>query len=153
MMLFFRRRPAIDRDQVVKAIQAAERQTSGEIRVCVARFFWGDVRRAAEAAFTRLGMTATKRRNGVLFFIVPSRRKFVVLGDEGIHAKVGPDFWAAVAAAVSERFRARDFTGGLVQGIETVGRELASHFPFDAATDKDELPNEVDFGEKPETGH
>ena len=152
MTMFFRRRPAIDRDRVVKAIQAAERQTSGEIRVCVARFFWGDVRRAAEASFARLGMTATKQRNGVLFFIVPSRRKFVVFGDEGIHARVGPDFWAAVAAAVSGRFRARDFTGGLVQGIETVGRELASHFPFDAATDKDELSNKVDFGGKPESG-
>ena len=153
MTMFFRRRPAIDRDRVVRAIVAAERQTSGEIRVCVARFFWGDVRRAAEASFARLGMTATKHRNGVLFFIVPLRRKFVVLGDEGIHAKVGPDFWTKVAAAVSDRFRARDFTGGLVQGIETVGRELASHFPYDATTDRDELPDEVDFGGKPETGH
>lgn len=155
MTFFFHRRRllrSIDRDRVVKAMKSAERETSGEIRVCVARFFWGDVRRAAESSFVRMGMTATRYRNGVLFFVVPSRRRFVVLGDEGIHARVGPDFWGKVAIAVSERFRARDFTGGLVQGIETVGRELASHFPFDAATDKDELPNEPDFGGKPETG-
>ncbi len=154
-MFFHRRRllRAIDRERLVAAIQAAERQTSGEIRVCVARFFWGDVRRAAERAFARLGMTATRHRNGVLFFVVPSRRRFVVLGDEGIHAKVGPDFWTEVAGEVSERFRKADFTGGLVRGIETVGRELATHFPYDAATDKDELPDDVDFGGKPETGH
>ena len=150
-MFFHRRRllRAIDRPRVLAAIEAAERETSGEVRVSVASFFWGDPRRAAERAFVRLGMTRTKQRNGVLFFVVPSRRRFVVLGDEGIHAKVGPEFWTRVAAAVSERFREGDFTGGLVRGIETVGRELAVHFPFEAPTDRDELPNELDFGGKP----
>lgn len=147
-MLFAHRKLArsVDAQKVRQAIEAAERQTSGEIRVSVAPFFWGSVRRAAERAFVRLGMTATRDRNGVLFFVVPGRRAFVVLGDEGIHAKVGPEFWEKVVAAVSERFRERDFTGGLVHGIETVGRELATHFPFEGAKDVDELPNEPDFG-------
>ncbi len=139
---------SIDRERVKKAIQEAERLTSGEIRVSVAPFFWGNLRAAAERAFSRLGMTATRDRNGILLFIVPSRRRFVVLGDEGIHAKVGPEFWSDVAKAMSERFRAGDFTGGLVHGIETVGRELATHFPYDAATDVNELPDDIDFGGK-----
>jgi uncharacterized membrane protein len=137
---------AIDRGRIQDAIRAAERRTSGEIRVSVSRFFWGDVRKVADRAFTRLGMTATRNRNGILLFIVPSRRRFVILGDEGIHAKVGPAFWEKVAAAVSERFRAGDFTGGVVHGVETVGEQLALHFPFDAATDVNELPDDVDFG-------
>ncbi|HKC13662.1 MAG TPA: TPM domain-containing protein [Vicinamibacteria bacterium] len=139
---------SIDRERVKKAIQEAERLTSGEIRVSVAPFFWGNLRAAAERAFSRLGMTATRDRNGILLFIVPSRRRFVVLGDEGIHAKVGPEFWSDVAKAMSERFRAGDFTGGLVHGIDTVGRELATHFPYDAATDVNELPDDIDFGGK-----
>src|SRR5258708_31803916 len=139
---------SIDRERVKKAIQDAERLTSGEIRVSVAPFFWGNLRAAAERAFSRLGMTATRDRNGILLFIVPSRRRFVVLGDEGIHAKVGPEFWSDVAKAMSERFRAADFTGGLVHGIDTVGRELATHFPYDAATDVNELPDDIDFGGK-----
>ena len=137
---------AIDRERIQEAIRAAERKTSGEIRVSVSRFFWGDVRKVAERAFTRLGMTATKDRNGILLFVVPSRRRFAILGDEGIHAKVGAAFWEKVAVAISERFRAGDFTGGLVHGIVTVGEQLALHFPFDPATDVNELPDDVDFG-------
>jgi uncharacterized membrane protein len=136
---------SVDAQKVRAAIEAAERETSGEIRVSVAPFFWGSVRKAAERAFVRLGMTATRDRNGVLFFVVPARRKFVVLGDEGIHAKLGSEFWESVAAAVSERFRKADFTGGLVHGIETVGRELATHFPFQGERDVNELPDDVDF--------
>jgi uncharacterized membrane protein len=95
-----------------------------------------------------MGVSKTKDRNGVLFFVVPSRRKFVVLGDAGIHDRVGQEFWHRVVAVVSERFREGDFTGGLVRGIEEVGEQLASHFPYDAATDVNELPDDVDFGGK-----
>ncbi|MCM2254203.1 MAG: TPM domain-containing protein [Vicinamibacteria bacterium] len=137
---------AIDSERLEEAIRQAERRTSGEIRVSVSRFFWGDVRRVAERAFARLGMTATRDRNGVLFFIVPSRRRFVVLGDEGIHAKVGQEFWERVAAAVSEHLHNGDFTLGLEQGILTVSEQLALHFPFDRATDANELSDQVDFG-------
>ena len=138
----------VDAERVKAAIRAAETRTSGEIRVSVARFFWGRVRRAAERAFVRLGMTATEARNGILFFIVPSRRTFVVLGDVGIHAKVGQEFWETVAGAVSARFKKGDFTGGLVGGIEAVGEQLAAHFPYNAETDINELSDEIDFGGK-----
>lgn len=136
----------IDQAKVKEAIQRAEHRTSGEICVSVAPLFWGNIEKAADKAFARLGMTNTKQRNGVLFFVIPSRRKFVVLGDQGIHEKVGQEFWDGVAAVLSERFREGDFTGGLVRGIEEVGEQLATHFPYDAATDRDELPDEIDFG-------
>lgn len=139
---------AIDSSRVEEAIRKAEERTSGEIRVSVSRFFWGDVTRVADRTFTRLGMTATRDRNGILFFIVPSRRRFVVLGDEGIHSKVGQEFWEQVAAAVSEHLRNGDFTLGLVRGIEKVGEKLALHFPYDATTDKNELSDGIDFGPK-----
>jgi uncharacterized membrane protein len=130
----------IDVEQVRQAIAAAERQTSGRVRVSLAPWFWGDVRRAAERAFTRLG------RHGVLIFVVPGRRKFVVLGDEDVHAHVGQDFWDDVAAAMADLFRAGDFTGGLVHGIETAGRELAAVYPCDAAAaGAAEAPDEVDI--------
>ena len=135
----------IDTAHIEDAIKQAELRTSGEICVSVSRFFWGDVRRAAEKAFARLRIAETSRRNGVLFFIVPSRRKFVVLGDSGIHEKVGPHFWSEVVQGMAERFKKDDFTGGIILGIEHVGAELAMHFPFDAATDVNELPDKVDF--------
>ncbi len=140
----------IDREKIKEAIQKAEHRTSGEIRVSVAPFFWGNVRKAAEKAFERLGMIQTKDRNGVLFFVVPARRKFVVLGDSGIHERVGQEFWHRVVDIVSDKFRAGDFTAGLIRGIEEVGEQLSTHFPYDAATDVDELPDDVDFGGKSE---
>jgi uncharacterized membrane protein len=139
---------AVDADRVKAAIGEAERVTSGEIRVSVARFFWGSVRRVAERAFARLGVAGTKDRNGILFFIVPGRKKFVVLGDVGIHAKVGQEFRDALAAKMSGHFRKGEFTEGLVEAIGEAGRELAAHFPYDAATDVNELPDDVDFGGK-----
>jgi uncharacterized membrane protein len=136
----------VDRERIKNAIEAAEHRTSGEICVSVSRLFWGNIETAADKAFVRLGMTRTKDRNGVLLFVVPSRRKFVVLGDQGIHERVGQEFWESVAAVISERFREGDFTGGLLNAIKKVGEELATHFPYDPATDKNELPDDVDFG-------
>ena len=133
-----------DHDRVKRAIEEAERKTSGEIVVSVAPYFLGSVQRAADRAFARLGISRTRHRNGVLFFIVPGRRQFVVLGDMAIHQKVGPSFWEEVAQAVSRRFGTGDMNGGLVDGIEEVGRRLAEYFPYDRAGDVNELSDEPD---------
>ena len=95
-------------------------------------------------------MTRTKDRNSVLFFVVPARRKFVVLGDSAIHERVGQEFWHRIVAVVTEKFRTGNFTDGLIRGIEEVGEQLSTHFPYDTAADVDELPNDVDFGGKSE---
>jgi len=137
---------SIDAGRVKDAIARAELRTSGEVVVSVAPIFWGSVEKAAQKAFVRLGVIQTKEHNGVLIFVVPGRKKFTVLGDSGIHAKVGQEFWEAVAAKLSEHFRSGDFTGGLVSAVDVIGEKLAQHFPYDAATDKNDLPNDVDFG-------
>lgn len=134
----------IDTARIKEAIRKAERRTSGEICVSVSSLFLGNVKKAAEKAFVRLGLTRTKQRNGVLLFVVPSRRKLVILGDCGLHEKVGHEFWSRVVESVVERFRAGDYTGGIVRGIEEVGEQLAVHFPYDAASDVNELPNAVE---------
>jgi uncharacterized membrane protein len=138
----------IDDDRIKAAIIAAEKQTSGEIRVSVARFFWGNVRRAAEKAFTRMGMRATRDRNGILFFIVPSRHAFAIIGDEGIHQKVGQDFWNELVVSIAKDFMAGKFNEGLLLGIAECGRLLAVHFPYQGEKDVNELPDDIDFGNK-----
>jgi uncharacterized membrane protein len=134
----------LDAERIERAIAEAERMTSGEIRVSVAPLFWGSIERAARRAFERLKMHETRERNGVLFFIVPARRKFYVLGDAGIHAKVGEDFWHAVAAVMAMHFQRGNFTEGLLRGIATLAERLAEHFPHRGADDRDELSNKVD---------
>jgi len=119
----------VDKVKVKRAIQKAESRTSGQICVSLSPPFWGDVRKVAESVFERLGLASTEDRNAVLFFVVPARHKFVVLGDRGLHEKVGQEFWYSIARTVAERFRQGDFTDGIVAGIEVVGEGLARHFP------------------------
>ena len=136
----------IDTDRIEDAIARAERRTSAEIRVSVAPFFLGRVQRAAERAFVRLGMTQTREKNGVLLFFVPSRRRFAIVGDEGVHAQVGQAFWDELRAILSAAFGHAHFTEGLVAAIDRVGDRLAALFPARAEDNPDELPNVVDFG-------
>jgi uncharacterized membrane protein len=139
---------ALDAAAVEQAIARVEAQTSGEIRVSIANFFVGSSRRLAERAFQRLGLHATRDRNGVLLLIAPARRQVVVLGDEAIHAQVGDAFWTAIAARVGMRFREGRFTHGVVEAIDAIGEALARHFPAsaEAGGNPNELPDTIDLG-------
>jgi uncharacterized membrane protein len=133
---------AFDADRIVQAIGAAERRTSGEIRVHVTRHSPKNLEQRAERRFHLLGMTKTAARNGVLIYIAPKARRFRILGDQAIHEKAGAEFWTQVAAALEEHFRRGEFTEGVVRGVERVGELLAAHFPRGTA-DENELPDEV----------
>ena len=137
----------IEVERVEAAVREAELHTTGEIRVALARaYFWGDVQRAAERAFRRLHMDRTHQRNGVLVFVAARRRSLAIVGDRGIHERVGDAFWRATVAAMCESFRGGELTGGTIQAVETVGRALAQYFPLDHAPDPNELPDTVVVG-------
>ncbi len=134
-----------DSARIVAAIGKAEEGTSGEIRVHIQKTLDGDIMKAAVAKFNELGMTATAERNGVLIFIARDARQLTILGDEGIHAKVGDNFWSKAVAAMVERFKADDFVGGIEAGVLKAGEALAKHFPR-KHDDENELPDEVTLG-------
>ena len=71
----------LQNDQIVAAVRAAEAKTSGEIRVFISRKETSDPLAAAQAEFTRMGMTKTAERNGVLIYVAPRSQKFAILGD------------------------------------------------------------------------
>jgi uncharacterized membrane protein len=131
-----------DSDRIVAAIAAAEKKTSGEIRVHITHRVPKDLEHRAKRRFEKLGMTKTKERNGVLIYIAPRARAFRVLGDTAIHEKCGDGFWQEVAGAMTESFRKEQWTEGVVKGVECVGEVLASHFPRRTG-DVNQLPDEV----------
>ena len=133
----------LDHDRVVAAIRAAENQSSGEIRVVVARAKVTDPMRAARHEFERLGMSATAGRNGVLILVAPRSRNFAIYGDTAIHEKCGDGFWREVAQAMTEHFGRGDLTAGVVHAIERAGALLAEHFPR-ASDDRNELSDDVE---------
>jgi uncharacterized membrane protein len=133
----------LQHDEIVAAIRAAEKKTSGEIRVFISRKVVDDPVAAAQKHFERLGMTKTHHRNGVLIFVAPRARKFAVIGDEGVHSKCGDAFWQELAGEMTGHFKRDDFTRGIIHAISKAGELLGQHFP-NHSCDGNELSDEVE---------
>ena len=90
-------------------------------------------------------MQETKQQNGVLFYLAYTDRKFAVLGDRGINNRVPADFWESTKALMRPFFARQHYADGLSQGIERAGEQLKQYFPYDGATDINELPDDISF--------
>ena len=133
-------------DNILKAVQEAERDTSGEIRVHIENQCTGNVMERSAYLFKKLGMTSTDQRNGVLFYLAVEHHKFAVLGDKGIDAVVSENFWDDVKKIMLDNFKEGHFTEGLTKAISMAGMKLKEHFPHQS-NDKNELPDDVSFGD------
>lgn len=136
---------AADCARIVAAIHTAEQATSGEIRVHVQRRCSADPCRDAARVFNRLKMTRTAARNGVLVFLAWRDRRFAVIGDTGIHAQVGAEFWRATADAMVPCFASGDLVAGVEAGVLAAGEALRRHFPHQR-NDVNELANDISKG-------
>ncbi len=131
-----------ERERIVRAISDAEQKTSGEIRVYLERKGKGEVLARAKKIFEKLGMTRTKRRNGVLIYFSLADRAFAVLGDRGIDQKVDQAFWMNLTRLMEQSFSSNHFAQGLEEAIQEIAKVLAAEFP-PTKDDIDELPNEI----------
>ena len=133
------------RSRINAAIAAAEKKTSGEIRLFIENSCAGEVLDRAAFLFKELKMDATKERNGVLFYLAMKTQKFAILGDSGINSKVPKDFWLDIKVEMQNFFVKEEFSAGLVKGITMAGDALEKYFPYSAG-DKNELSDEIVFG-------
>ena len=131
-----------EQQRIVTAISTAEKVTSGEIRLHLARRCGKDVFKAAGEVFQRLGMHKTAARNGVLIFLALKEKKFAIIGDHGINTAVPDDFWQETSRIMADFFLRGDFASGIVAGINSAGNQLARYFPYQA-DDINELPDEI----------
>jgi uncharacterized membrane protein len=132
----------LDETRIVSAIGDAEKRTTGEIRVYISHKERHDALAFATKRFQQLGMTKTKQRNAVLIYIVPKTHQFAIVGDEGIHQRCDNDFWNQIAAAMSARMKAGEFTDAIVNAIHEITDVLAKHFPG-GGENPNELTNEI----------
>ena len=72
-------------------------------------------------------------------------RKFAILGDAGINAKVSENFWGNIKEHMLDRFKEGRFADGLSEGILMAGEQLKTHFPYQD-DDVNELSDEISFG-------
>lgn len=132
--------------RIREAIEAAEKRTSGELRVFIEDDCKDDVMDRAAFVFEELDMHETELRNGVLIYVAVSHRKLAIIGDAGIHQKVGDRFWESIRNTMIERFKSGAFQQGIEEGVQAIGEALSTHFPYDQSGDRDELSNDVVFG-------
>ena len=138
--------------EIIAAIQTAERNSSGEIRVHIEAHsvsqkdgsILDPFDRAAEV-FALLKMNNTQQRNGTLLYIAVVDRKLVIMGDEGINKVVEHDFWEGTINLIVSHFKNNEIKNGIVKGILKVGEKLKQYFPYQT-DDKNELPDDISFG-------
>ncbi len=139
---------ASDKQLLVQAIQAAEKTTSGEIRVFVESHIpkKQDALERATELFFKNKMNETKDRNGVLVYVATEHKKLAVYGDQAIHEKVGIEFWYSQVQAMTAHFKQGGYVEGITKVVTAIGEALTHHFPYDRVTDVNELSDEIMVG-------
>ncbi len=132
---------------IVQSIRDAEKLTSGEVRVFVeSRCRFIDPLDRAKEIFLQLKMEDTQHRNGVLFYAALKDRQLAVFAGSGIHTAIGEQYWKDVVNHILVFFNKENYALGIKECVSKIGEALQSHFPYDATTDKNELPDEIIFG-------
>lgn len=132
--------------QIVEAIKAAEKNTSGEIRVHIEPSTNGkDALERVIEVFQEVKMHQTEARNGVLIYLAFEDHSFSVFGDKGINEVVGENFWNSTRDLMQSSFKKAEFAKGLVDGITEAGNALKTHFPYQK-DDQNELDDQISKG-------
>ncbi|RFZ82983.1 TPM domain-containing protein [Mucilaginibacter terrenus] len=130
--------------RIQKAVAEAEKNTSGEIRVCIEKTCNEETLDRAAKYFTQLEMHKTKLRNGVLIYVATVDRKFAIIGDAGINKVVPANFWDTTKDAMLEHFKYGNIVEGIVAGVALAGEQLKTFFPH-LIDDSNELPDDIAF--------
>ncbi len=148
-MKLFKKKPIFNEEQnkkLVAAIQDAEKETSGEVRIYIElKCKYMDAKDRAGELFLQLNMQDTKERNGVLVYVALKDRQFAILGDEGIHKKVGDHFWKKQAIEMRNAFRQEKYVDGIATAVRSIGDSLKTFFPHQS-DDQNELPDDIIYG-------
>src|SRR3954452_4789324 len=98
-MQFLRQKPKPlfteeQQQRIVQAVQQAEQQTSGEVRVYVeSRCRFVDALDRAEEICFQLQMDKTTLHSGVLLYSAVDDKQLAVYADAGIHTKAARQYW------------------------------------------------------------
>ena len=101
--------------------------------------------RAAEIFFS-LKMDKTDERNATLIYVAMKDHQFAIFGDEGIHQKVGTEYWKRLAGELTQSFNRENYAEGISNCVIQIGMALQKYFPYNKDTDKNELPDTIVFG-------
>lgn len=135
---------ASEQQQLVDAISQAELNTSGEIRLHLENFCFGNELERAKKVFVKLQLHRTRERNGVLIYMATLSRKIAIIGDEGIHSKLGTEFWNRLVEQLIGQLKKDRKADALAECIVECGKQLGKFFPLQS-DDTNELSNDISF--------
>ena len=82
----------------------------------------------------------------MLIYLAVKDRQLAVFGDQGIHEKVGEEFWKKEVTICFPSFKMDHYAEAVAKVIHDIGAALKYHFPYDRQTDINELPDDIVFG-------
>lgn len=135
-------------DVIERAIHETEAMHTGQLRFAVEPAL--DVklllagrtaRERAVEVFSELRVWDTEYNNGVLIYLLLADHDVEIIADRGVHAKLGQAVWEEICHEMELAFRDGQFEQGVLAGIRSVGRHLASHYPH-AGEKPNELPDQ-----------
>lgn len=134
--------------RVVKAVQLAEENTSGEIRIYVESTSpYLDALDRAKEVFFELGMKETAFKNAVLIYIAHHDRKLAIYGDENIHQFTGGQaYWEEILNLLKNDFSNQRYAEGIIKAVKAIGESLGQYFPYDQKGANNELPDDIVYG-------
>jgi uncharacterized membrane protein len=139
--------PENDKLRLIKAIQQAEKNTSGEIKVHLeGQCPLGSALDRAREVFASLSLHETRQRNGVLFYVAIEDRRLAIYGDQGINQVVPDNFWKSTTELVVSHLSQGNLVDGLEKGIAEAGLQLARFFPYQK-DDENEISDDISLGE------
>jgi putative membrane protein len=100
------------------------------VRLCAGKKRMSEnVHSAALAAYLRHGLSETRDRTGVLIYVSMLEHRVEILGDRGIHEKVGEGFWLKETEQLVKGIRADRAVDALAEVIQDIGAKLKEYFP------------------------
>lgn len=129
---------------LVETIQAAENNSTGEIRIHIDSNSENHNADVAFEVFKRLCKDKTAAKNAVLFHVNFEQRYLTIIGDEGINNCVDQNFWDVMHDYITTEFAKGNFYSALKSSVLKTGIELKLHFPI-TGENPNELPDEITF--------
>lgn len=101
----------------------------------------------AERAFLEHGLYKTVDKTGVLIFISYLEKEVIVMGDEGINAKVSSEEWQHIVDTIINGIKTKKVAEGIVEAILQCEDLLLKNGFVIKPDDTNELPDDIRIGQ------
>ena len=93
-----------------------------------------DALERARQEFENIGLHRHAPRNAALIVVAPKARQYAIVGDRGLHERVGEQFWNDVVRESRQYFAEGNVFEGVRTAVRRIGDALHTYFPQEERT-------------------